>query len=249
MSAATSPVQSAGLGTSSLTGSGPGALAGTLGKDDFLKLLMSQLQHQDPMQPMADQEFVAQLAQFSGLEQQMLTNDKLEQLQLAQLSAGNAQLAGFIGKDITARGDTLRLDGTNVPPISVDLPSAAASVKITVRDADGNVVNTFDAGARNKGTFSTPWSGKDQNGNPLPAGTYQVEVTATDAEGKSITASPLLHGTCTGLSFENGYAELLIGDRRIMPADIVSVDDGTGQTTNVLPAPTPPTTTGSTTTG
>ncbi len=248
MSDATSPVQSSGLGTSSLGGN-QAALGSALGKEDFLKLLMSQLQHQDPMQPMADQEFVAQLAQFSGLEQQMLANDRLEQLQLAQLSAGNAQLAGFIGKDITAHGDTIRLDGQGVPPISVDLSAPAASVKVTVRDQAGKVVSSFDAGAKNQGTGTIPWSGKDPNGNPLPPGNYKVEITATDAGGQPVAASALSHGACTGLPFENGYAELLIGDRRVLPADIVSIDDGSAPGTSVPPAPISPNSTGSTTTG
>jgi flagellar basal-body rod modification protein FlgD len=231
----------AGLGTSALDQAAGASMGKALGKDDFLKLLMAQLQHQDPMSPLADHEFVAQLATFSGLEQQMLSNDRLQQLQLGQLSAGNAQLAGFLGKDVVAHGDTLTLSGGDPPPVNVDLGTAATSVNVTIRDASGTVVSSFDAGAKPAGNNQITWSGKDANGNALPAGKYTVEVKATDAQGGSVTASTLVHGTVTGLSFENGYAELLIGSSRIQPADIVSVG-AESPTTTQTQAPSNPNT-------
>lgn len=212
-----------GLGTSGAASSGA-SLGSALGKEDFLKLLMAQLQHQDPMSPMEDHEFVAQLATFSGLEQQMLANDRLEQLQLAQLSAGNAQLTGFIGQHVVARGDTLTLDGGTPPPVAVQLDTAAAHVNVIVRDADGNVVAGFDAGARAPGSHDLSWPGVDKNGQPLPAGDYTVSVTALDAQGRPVNASPLVSGTVSGVSFDKGYPEILVGDHRIAPADILSVD-------------------------
>jgi flagellar basal-body rod modification protein FlgD len=212
----------AGLGTSGITPAGA-PMTSALGKDDFLKLLMAQIQHQDPMSPLADHEFVAQLATFSGLEQQMLSNERLGELQLAELSSGNAQLAGFIGQEVVASGDSLRYDGGTAPPVALDLDGAAAAVKITIKASDGRVVSTIDAGARPEGSSSVPWNAVDANGQPLPAGEYTVSVDAVDRNGNPVTARTLITGTVTGLSFENGYAELLIGDRRIQPADIVSV--------------------------
>lgn len=211
-----------GIGTSevqSLTGN----LGKAMGKDDFLKLLMAQIQFQDPMEPMKDQEFVAQLATFSSLEQQMLSNDHLTQLQLGQLSNGNAELSGFIGKEIVAKGDTIEIGTNGIPPIPAQLDGDAETVTVTVRDADGNVVNTFEAGPQKAGSHELAWSGKDASGNPLPAGSYTISIAAKDAEGADVTASALTRGTVTGISFENGYAELLIGSRRVRPADILSV--------------------------
>lgn len=211
-----------GLGTGAAASNGA-SLGSALGKEDFLKLLMAQLQHQDPMSPMEDHEFVAQLATFSGLEQQMLANDRLEQLQLAQLSAGNAQLTGFIGQEVIARGDTLTLDGGSPPPVAVKLDAPAAHVMVTVRDADGNIVAGFDGGAQGPGSHDLKWAGVDKNGQPLPAGEYSVSVVATDAQGRPVTASPLVSGIVSGVSFDKGYPEILVGDHRIAPADILSV--------------------------
>ena len=99
------------VGTGSADASLSGATQESMGRDDFLKLLMAQLEQQDPTNPLENHEFVAQLATFSGLEQQIMSNRKLEELQLGQLSASNAQLTGFIGQEIQARGDVLTVTG------------------------------------------------------------------------------------------------------------------------------------------
>jgi flagellar basal-body rod modification protein FlgD len=175
------------------------------------------------MEPLKDHEFVAQLATFSGLEQQMLANDRLLELQLAQISTGNAQLAGFIGQSVVARGDSLTIGDGTTPPVGIQLEAAAETVDVTITDASGKIVSTFEAGPLAEGHHDVTWSGKDANGVPLPAGEYTVQVTAKDADGNAITASPLLTGIVTGVTFENGYAELLVGDHHIAPADILSV--------------------------
>lgn len=218
-----------GIGTD-VASAATGNLANALGKDDFLKLLMAQIKFQDPMQPMADQEFVAQLATFSSLEQQMLSNDKLGELQLGQLSNGNAELAGFIGQEILAKGDSIVVGSGPVTPISAQVGSDVAKIAVTVRDESGRVVSTFETGPQTAGNHELAWSGKDADGNPLKPGTYTVELKATDAAGKDVKASPLTRGTVTGVSFENGYAELLIGTKRVRPADILSVGDPTEST-------------------
>lgn len=241
MDPTSSTTSTAGLGTAGLQPAGA-PLGNALGKDDFLKLLMAQIQFQDPMSPMADHEFVAQLATFSGLEQQMLANDRLGELQLAQLSTGNAQLAGFIGENVVARGDTMTLGSGPVPPLSVQLDGAAANVTITVRDKAGSIVSTVDAGSRPAGSHDISWPGTGLDGQPLPAGDYTISVEATDAQGEPVTASPLVSGVITGVSFENGFAELLVGSRRIQPADILSVGDAPAPAPST-PTPTPTPTT------
>ncbi len=236
MDPTTATTNTAGLGTTGLQPSGNAAMGSAMGKDDFLKLLMAQIQYQDPMSPMADHEFVAQLATFSGLEQQMVANERLGELQLAQLSAGNTQLAGFIGKSVVARGDTVTLGEGAVPPVAVQLSGAAATVEITIRDANGSVVATIDGGARPTGSTEIAWNGTGVDGQKLPPGDYTVSVTARDAEGNPVTASPLVSGVVSGLSFENGFAELLVGSRRIQPADILSVGSAPA---DAIPSPSP----------
>ncbi len=232
-----SPTAGAGAtGASPLTD----ATESTLGKDEFLKLLMTQLQHQDPMNPLEDHEFVAQLAQFSALEQQMLTNDQLGQVQMAQMSLANAQLAGMIGKEVLARGENISVEPGHAEPIGIDLEGAAETVKITIRNAEGNVVKTIERSKMNEGSHTLDWTPTDQSGNPLPAGDYQVTIDAKDAAGNAIAGSPLIRGMVTGVSFENGYGELIVNGARIPPGDIISIssgsgDDGTSPATPVIP--------------
>jgi flagellar basal-body rod modification protein FlgD len=194
-----------------------------MGRDEFLKLLMAQIEFQDPMSPVQNHEFVAQLATFSSLEQQMLSNQQLEALQLGQLSASNAQLTGFLGENITARGDTTRLDGTNTPPLGIELSAPAESVKVTIKDASGKVVHTLDREQLAAGVHQIPWSGKDANGAPLPAGEYTVQIEALDENGEPVESSNLVTGVVTGVSFDLGYPELVVGERRVRPADVLSV--------------------------
>ena len=228
------PTAASAVGTS---GSGllTDATADQMGRDEFLKLLMAQLEHQDPMSPMENHEFVAQLATFSGLEQQMLANTRLQELQLAQMSQSNAQLAGFIGKEITAGGDQISLDGKKVGPIGIQLGAPADSVTITVKDSNGKTVYTGERTDMAAGDHQITWPGTDKDGNTLPKGVYTVEVTATGSGGAPVDASAVVSGIVTGVTFENGYPELLVGDVRVQPAQILSIGVVDGSTTPTTP--------------
>lgn len=209
----------------------------SMGREDFLKLLMAQLEHQDPLSPVENHEFVAQLATFSSLEQQMVANQRLEELQLAQLSASNAQLASFIGQDVTARGDQISITDGNVEPVGFVLDGNTSEVEITVTDSAGRIVYSGQRANLPAGSHQESWPGVDDAGNPLPDGSYSVSIEATDADGNPVSASTIVEGVVTGISFDNGYPELLVGDARIAPADILSI--GTGSA-GPLPGPTPP---------
>lgn len=229
------PVAASSVGTS---GTGlTDATTDQMGRDEFLRLLMAQLENQDPMNPMENHEFVAQLATFSGLEQQILANQRLQELQLAQMSASNAQLAGFIGKDITASGEQIALDGKGAAPIGIQLDAPADTVKITVKNAAGKVVYSGERTSMSAGQHQITWPGTDASGNPLPAGTYQVEVSATGAGGSPVSASAIVAGVVTGVTFENGYPELLVGDLRVQPAQILSIGAGSGSAAPSTPEP------------
>jgi flagellar basal-body rod modification protein FlgD len=236
----------AGLGTGPLTGA-IGGPSSDLGRNEFLMLLTTQLQNQDPLDPMANEEFVAQLAQFSSLEQQITTNETLSQVQLAQMSMANAQLAGLIGQEIEAAGDTLTIGTSGVEPVGLRLGAAAETVQVTIRDAGGNVVRTFERSRLSAGNHTLEWDGRDASGAPLPPGDYKVAIEAKGTSGGPIAATPLTRGIVTGITYENGYPELLVGDSRVLPADIISVrqpgapaDPQPNGSPGTAPTPTPP---------
>jgi len=230
-----------GLGTTAGADAGDTATPASneLGKTEFLNLLLAQLEFQDPMNPLKDQEFVAQLAQFSALEQQMLTNKRLEGVQMSQLALSNAQMASLIGKDVVASGKTLRIDTGNVPPVALRLESAASTVKVRIKNAAGQVVATLERPAMGAGDHRLDWSGKDTAGNPLPPGNYTVEIEAKDAGGNTVSATPMLTGTITGVSFDKGYAEILVGDVPILPGDILSISEPGASPPSSVPSPIP----------
>ena len=200
------------------------ASPGTVGKQQFLELLVAQLANQDPLNPMNDKDFLAQLAQFSGLEQMMEANERLSMLQVGQSAVANAELSTMIGKEIVARSDVLEISsGGAAPDLAFTLDGAATSGTLTVVDGQGRAVRTIDLGALDEGTHRLAWDGKDNDGNPLPAGTYSIRVEAEDANGP-VGAEPLLEGTVTAVTFDNGYPEIVIeGGARVRPAGVMEV--------------------------
>jgi len=197
----------------------------TLGKDDFLKLLTEQLKNQDPTNPLDDTAFVSQLAQFSSLEQAMTTNDKLSAMQLSESAMVNAQVASLVGKSVLVRTQSVIMPASGTPPpITLQLGADASKVSVSIQDASGTVVRVLDAGALAAGTQTVAWDGKNTSGNRVPAGSYTVAVTATDAQGQAVTVNSEVTGVVTGVAFDTGSAQLeLGGSTRVNPSDVVEI--------------------------
>ena len=159
-------------------GSSPiGSLTGqsSMGKDAFLKLLVAQLKNQDPLKPQDSTQFVAELAQFSSLEQTMAINDRLDTLSLQSQGLANTETVSLVGKIATVRGNLVTSDGTGVGvPVSFGLSGDAADVTVTVRNQAGEVVRTIEIGAKNQGLVKVQWDGRNDGGVVQPAGSYQV---------------------------------------------------------------------------
>ena len=211
-----------------------------MGKDEFLKLLTTQLQYQDPLNPLQNHEFVAQLAQFSALEQQVTTNDTLDGVLMAQQGLANAQLAQFVGKEIVAGGNGLSINNGEAQPVGVELTTPAAEVSVTIKDANGQTVRTFQRFAVQDGLQSLEWDGRSSSGAPLEDGRYTVEVSATDGDGNPVTVQTLTRGRVDGVTFENGYPELLVGSARILPAEVVEIRSFDTEVEDEGESPTPP---------
>jgi flagellar basal-body rod modification protein FlgD len=167
-------------GTSSATGDSratTGApLRGT--KDEFLRLFMAQLQHQDPFAPTSGADMVAQLAQLSSVEQAAQTNSRLGELAAQQASAASAGLATLVGRQCTAAAGQFALAGDGAPPpppLAIHSASPCKSAALVIRGADGNELRRI---AIPDGTTSTTisWDGCDAGGRKLPPGNYEIAV-------------------------------------------------------------------------
>jgi len=193
-----------------------------LGQEAFLKLLVAQLGHQDPLAPMDSMEFTAQLAQFSQLEQMFGLNEKMESLLLYQTSLNSWQGLGMIDKEVDALGDWIGLNQGVVSAIGYRLETDSSRVTVQIFNASGKVVRTLNDGARGEGDHLIKWDGRDDNGNPLPDGRYTVSVTSGGDEASQQVLT-FVQGVITGVSFEGGVPLLLMGSEKIPFASIMEV--------------------------
>ncbi len=190
----------------------------TMGKDDFLKMMIAQLQHQDPLNPLDGTDFTAQLAQFSSLEQLSNVNTQLETLGLYQSSLNNAQSISLIGKDVTARGDVIKVDGASAD-LAYNL-SESAKVTIRIYDEEAGLVDTLELGTQQEGENSVTW---DCSG--VAAGNYTFEVSAIDANGDVVPAYTIITGKVTGVAFKEGFPCLSVNGQDIALGNIISVNE------------------------
>ncbi|MBF0480280.1 MAG: flagellar hook assembly protein FlgD [Desulfovibrionaceae bacterium] len=209
------------------------ATNGTLGQNDFLKLLVTQLQQQDPLNPMDDQAYVAELAQFSSLEQLTNINTGITTMTTSINSQGQVNAVGMIGKDVTAAGNSILKSGSTITPISYTLPSAATSVQANILDSTGNVVKTVNIGAQNAGTYKISWDGTDSGGNTVSDGTYTFTLAAQGAGGTALNVTPQISGTVTGVQSSNGtYLLNLSNGQQVSMLGVTSVNNPTTSTSS-----------------
>ncbi|MDR3096266.1 MAG: flagellar hook assembly protein FlgD [Paraburkholderia sp.] len=174
--------------------SGSSAANGTSGTDlqnTFLQLLVTQLQNQDPTNPMDSSQMTSQLAQINTVTGIQQLNTSLSSLS-TQLSAGqNAQAALLIGSTVLAPGSSMAVTSGAAPQLGVTLPAAASDVKLTITNAAGQVVNTLNLGAQSAGTVPVTWNGTDTAGNAVADGNYTISASAT-INGQAGTATALV---------------------------------------------------------
>jgi flagellar basal-body rod modification protein FlgD len=208
-------------------GTSGGATEGTARspKDEFLKLLVAQLEHQDPMAPQDSAQFVAQLAQFAQVEQSAEANQRLEALEAAQAAGVRAGFANIVGRQITARTNSVVVEAGQAPggDYTVHVPHQADSGKIVVKNDSGNEVATIDLGSRVKGEVPFRWDGLNKDGAPVPAGKYTFEFVGEDAEGK-VEGDIRIRGVAESLDFEGGVIKFLVGGNEVAPADILAIE-------------------------
>ncbi|HNR13748.1 MAG TPA: flagellar hook capping FlgD N-terminal domain-containing protein [Thermodesulfobacteriota bacterium] len=194
-----------------------------LDNEDFLNLLVAQLQAQDPLNPMDSTDFTAQLAQFSSLEQLQNMNESMEYLLLYQSSMNNAQAVSFIGKEIRAIGNQTQVNEGVVDPIHFELQDDAQAVYIHVYNEAGELIRTVETGAIDAGQQSYTWDGKDDEGQAAPDGVYTFEVLAVDELDESVTVTPYIIGVVDGLELKNNATYVVTGGIEVPLGNIIEI--------------------------
>lgn len=219
-----SSTANSGVGTSSLSQ----AMGGndSLGKDAFLKLLVEQIKNQDPLEPKDNSEFVAQLAQFSNLEQTMGINDRLDRLSVQSQGSANTAIAAFVGQRAVVRGDVLTRDAGGQPnKIKFQLSGPAETAKVNVIDGNGRIVRTLELGKSDATVREVVWDGMSGEGVRQPAGRYTFTVVARGPKDEVITYNPEATGIVKSVSFNKGYPELSLDSGLAVPvSDLLRVE-------------------------
>ncbi|HEY6557943.1 MAG TPA: flagellar hook assembly protein FlgD [Polyangiaceae bacterium] len=187
------------------------SLAGNkaMGRDEFLKLLVAQLRNQDPLKPQDGAQFVAELAQFSSLEQSMGINERLDLMMAQTRGLANTEVVSLVGKQATVKGSILTIDGGGAgAPLNFTLAGPAEETVVSIRDQNGRLVRTLDVGAKSAGMVRMQWDGRDDTGVVQPAGAYVVTIDAKSSAGTAVSVTQETTSVVEGVSFDAGYPVL-----------------------------------------
>lgn len=192
-----------------------------LDKDAFMLLLVTQFKYQDPLNPAEDKEFIAQLAQFSSLEQLMNLNDSMEGLTAASLQGQMINATSYIGKTVDVTGDKVSKTTTDkdkneftISSFRYAIGETAVKGSIKVYDSDGSMVYSEDQPARAANTYTFDWDGKTFSGAYAPDGIYRIVPSFTNADGKSIQYDAVVDGKVSGVTTDSGVTYLSLEDGR-----------------------------------
>lgn len=217
-----------------------------LDKDSFMLLLVTQFKYQDPLNPMEDKEFIAQMAQFSSLEQLMNLNTSMEGLTTATNNQQMINATSYIGKLVSVSGNTIgkatttNAEGKKETTVSTFRYAFGDNVvkgTLSVKDANGNTVYTEDLAGKQAGTtFEFNWSGKMGNLLDAPDGVYTVSLAAFNDKGEAVLSDQVVDATVTGvvnnegtvyLGMDGGQLLALANVRQVTTPKVKETTDGT----------------------
>lgn len=202
-----------------------------MGKDEFLKLLTFQLQHQDPMNPMDQGKMTGELAQFSQLEQLTNLNKKFEEQGKTKALEDKFYAASFVGKKIVTTGSTINLKNSGDPgDILFKLDGDAAKVMVRVLDEKNNVMGEIWKDGMSQGSHQVTWDGVALDGSPAVKGTYRAQVKAWDMNGKEVMTRTEATGVVQSVTFDQGEPVLTVDGQKVYLRDVQSFHTADVQT-------------------
>lgn len=196
-------------GSSSSTSSSTQSTAEAL-QNNFMTLLTTQLQNQDPLQPMDNSQMVTQLAQINTVSGIQSLNATLQGI-TGQISASEAlQATALVGKGVLVPGDQIKVGSGVATPFGVELTGAADSVSVSIADSSGTVVRQYDLGALDAGVHSFSWDATQTDGSQAPDGAYTVTVTAS-SNGQAQSSTTLDYAQVSGVTRSDSGPLLNLG--------------------------------------
>ncbi len=192
-----------------------------MGKEDFLAMLVAQLENQDPLNPMDGTDFSAQLAQFSQLEQLMNLNTSMETLASSVSDDAEEDLMSYLGKQVSGNVDSMQVENGMVSGGFFSL-AENADVIINVTDESGKTVKTLFEGTKSSGAHLVEWDGTDENGDAVADGTYKYSVLANTGTGFQELPTTVT-GVVEGIAYSNESPYLVVQGVLIDPDSLTSV--------------------------
>jgi flagellar basal-body rod modification protein FlgD len=201
----------------------------SLGKNDFLKLLIAQLKNQDPLNPADNTEFIAQLAQFSALEQMTLMNGNLEKSLESNTNmtevVSNAMLINYFGKYATVENDSFVYDGDGSIELKFEIDSAASYGTLEIIDTSGNIIKSVSLDALDSGAYYIEWDGITNKGIQAGPGVYTYSVELFDVAGNEIDVTQMFSGLVESVSYIDGIPQLNVGGVLVPFNNVISITD------------------------
>jgi len=204
------------------TNSADGNPKGILGKDDFLKLLLVQLQYQDPTSPTDTEKILSQTSQLASLESAQNTNDALESLSASLSNAQQFGTIAAIGKTADLGSDSIAYSEGENSTFEVYFPNAVEQGTVNITDSNGNTVGTLDIGTNPAGVYQFTWDGLDASGNAAESGIYSVNAVYNDQNGNAqqtrLGAYPI-----ESVRFQDGQTLVKVGSNYVPLENVVEV--------------------------
>jgi len=190
----------------------------------FLKLLTSQLQHQDPLNPLDTNQFTQQLVEFASVEQQVNMNSNLQTLISMQQSTESLQALQLVGANVTINSNTATLSKATGSPATWGFSSPApATGAVTITSSTGQVALTGTI-SLSAGSQSFTWNGQGNNGVAWPDGNYTLSINATGANGQPVTVSTQVQGTISSIDVSKNPPEVTVGGQSYPISAIQSIN-------------------------
>jgi flagellar basal-body rod modification protein FlgD len=205
-----------------------------MGKDEFMKLLTFQLQHQDPMNPMDQSKMTGELAQFSQLEQLTALNKKFDQQGQNQAIQDKFYAASFVGKRVVTQGSTITLKESGDPgEVLFKLDGQASKVMVRILDEKNNVMGEIWKEGLTAGSHQVTWDGVALDGSPAGKGNYRAQVKAWDEMGQEVGTRTEATGMVQSVSFDEGEPVLTVDGQKVYLRDVTSFHTATNGANDV----------------
>jgi flagellar basal-body rod modification protein FlgD len=200
-----------------------------LDKDAFLKLLVAQIQNQNPLEPMDNQQFLEQMTQFTTMEQMTNMTESFQDFIGSMQSTTRLQASAVVGKYAVIEGNTIKYSDTTAEGIIYNVEESG-EVKIKIKNVNGDVIREESLGYKEPGMFGYQWDGRDQSGTVQTEGTYDYEMLIIGSSGEEKTFGGVEGGTVEAVQFVDKSIYVIINGQKYKFEDIIEISESPEET-------------------